>query len=56
MSRHRETERVRTRFYIELEAEGDAAALKGELAKLLAATNLARASSRPRSIDAATSC
>lgn len=32
---------MRTRFYIELEAEGDAVALKGELAKLLQAANLA---------------
>ena len=50
MGRHRETERVRTRFYIELEAEGDAAALKGELAKLLAAANLAP-SFEPAEID-----
>lgn len=32
---------MRTRFYIELEKEGDAAALKGELCKLLQEANLA---------------
>ena len=41
---------MRTRFYIELDADGDAAALKGELMKLLAAANLAP-SFEPSEID-----
>lgn len=41
---------MRTRFYIELEAEGDAVALKDQLAKLLAAANLAPAV-EPAEID-----
>ena len=41
---------MRTRFYIELEGAGDAAALKGELLKLLADANLAP-SFEPAEID-----